>query len=281
LRGLKNISTAWKRIKEIDLKFLRLAGPHETTRKEVKHLLSNYKKEHTLLLILDEAQRIARYRGNEKLEDLLMDIHNGKLDRPVVLLAGGLVTSSHAMGNFGISRFKAGHRINLGRLSQSATENIIRDWLVQKGKAQTGAELDHWIDHIACESNHWAQHIMGFVQPAVKILEQYGSELTDEKLTEVSRWGQKIKTEYYNSRFDGLQPEVFVNIQTLIQSRPEQFSLDGTVIKQALTSASTPEEKNRLFLTVLDKGIFANTAPNQYEIPIPSMRNWLLSDSTF
>jgi len=54
---------------------------------------------------MDEVQELGNNLSQEKLETLA-SIHNGKTRYPVVLLCGGLGTSSTVFGRLGISRFR-------------------------------------------------------------------------------------------------------------------------------------------------------------------------------
>ena len=85
----------------------------------VKTLLRDGKD--PLLLTLDEAQTL----GKKGLlppdqaftaDSVLNAIHNGELDRSVILLAAGLGTTMESLGLFGISRFAQQCLVELGYL---------------------------------------------------------------------------------------------------------------------------------------------------------------------
>ncbi len=74
--------------------------------------------EDALLLILDEAQTVAEKILNEhhpQARIVLDKIHNGDVDRPVILAAGGLSTTSEVFHDMGVSRFEARSFVGLGR----------------------------------------------------------------------------------------------------------------------------------------------------------------------
>lgn len=88
---------------------------------------------HGLILVLDEAQRLSTFaEGSQehvRVSDTLDLIHNGELEIPVMLLAGGLSTTLDAFASFGISRFTPQCKPTLGGLSSHDTKTIIRKFL--------------------------------------------------------------------------------------------------------------------------------------------------------
>ncbi len=99
------------------------------------------RKRKPLLLVLDEAQRLSNANELSKAQfdeagDLLEAIHNGELNKPVILLAAGLGTTIEAFGALGISRFAEGCVVELGALSKESERAVIQDWLVKEGGAK-------------------------------------------------------------------------------------------------------------------------------------------------
>ena len=168
---------------------------------KVASLLGKHASKKGLLLILDEAQRLSTLTGgphDTASVDTLDAIHNGKLGRPVILLAGGLGSSQAAFGSLGISRFADDCIVDLGRLDHASERAVIRDWLVKDGGAK--GDVTPWIDAIAAETHGWPQHIMTYAQPAAWWLRQDGGELTDAGLTYTLKRGRTSKTKYYQNR---------------------------------------------------------------------------------
>ncbi len=60
-------------------------------------------------------------------------IHNGELEKPVMLLTAGLSTSKAALSSLGISRFEEDCTVQLGRLDNESECAVIRDWLTEAG----------------------------------------------------------------------------------------------------------------------------------------------------
>ena len=102
-----------------------------------------------LLLMLDEAQRIrttiARINADQFAiaTDMLNAIHNGTLNRPVILMAAGLGTTAEAFESLGISRFNKKCLVELGALDKEAESKVIKDWLK---KGRWGKGRSHSLD---------------------------------------------------------------------------------------------------------------------------------------
>ncbi len=114
-----------------------------------------------LLLALDEAQVLGKtdvppsdYKATTI--KVLNAIHNGELDRPVILIAAGLGMTAKAFRSLGISRFEGESFVELGALGKEAERAVLHDWLTKEG----GAEGDPaaWIEAIARETHGWPQH---------------------------------------------------------------------------------------------------------------------------
>jgi len=151
-------------------------------------------KKRPLLLIRDEVQTLdIAFVNPEKCDALtqtLRWIHNGETSYPVVLLCGGLGTSSEIFGYLGISRFRDKCKVNLGRLPEVDERAVIRDWLVQDGGAQEEGIIP-WIQTIARETHGCPQHIMVYAQPAAKLLEAQNGKITPESLDTVLEIGRQ------------------------------------------------------------------------------------------
>ena len=88
-------------------------------------------KKAPVLLVLDEAQHLGEDGGvpeehRKSVRTLLKRIHNGRLGKPVVLLAGGLGMAFQALG---ISRMAEGCKFNMEPLEEGEERDVIKDWL--------------------------------------------------------------------------------------------------------------------------------------------------------
>ena len=250
----------------------------ERSPQTVKNLLRGGRK--PLLLTLDEAQTL----GKEGLippdqvhtvVDVLNAIHNGRLARPVILIAAGLGTTADAFGTLGISRFARHCLVQLGTLGKEAECAVLHDWLTKDGKA-TG-DTTAWIDAIAQETHGWPQHILSYVEPALDQLHADNGEMTAEGLNAVLEAGRVGRSAYYNQRAHDFETEHRQSFAKLFIDVPSGGSTSGSAIRAALTQEYDPDEAKKLFRRALHCGILSKHA-GRYAVPIPSMHDWLVSN---
>ena len=256
-----------------------LGRGYKSTRPQttVKNILNDGNK--PLLLILDEAQVLGKEGvppTNQRSDavEVLEAIHNGKLDRPVILLVAGLGTTADAFGSFGISRFNRGCLVELGVLDKEAERAVIQDWLKKDGGAE--GNLTPWIDAIAQESHGWPQQILSFMEPAVKRLDADNGIMTAVGLDAVLLAGHELQSEYYEQRAHDFSRKQRCSLAKLIVSDPLGEWLDEEFILESLTQEYGPEKASELFQQALHHGIL-HKRRGRYAVPIPSMQDWLVS----
>ena len=236
-----------------------------------------------LLLRLDEAQMLATTVHPLPPDPLgiatglLKAIHNGELKRPVILLVGGLGTTSDSFRGLGISRFSSECFVELGSLSKEAEQAVLRDWLTKDGGAK--GDPTAWIDAIAQETHGWPQHILSYVKPALNQLRTDKRVMTTEGLNAVLEAGRVGRAAYYKQKilfFRGDQ------IRRLTQSVAETAPGEPVEYKDIVSSLMTEYESSeakQLFHHFLEKGILAKCGLG-YAVPIPSMHTWLVDEFT-
>jgi len=247
--------------------------------------LEKLAKKKPLLLVLDEVQSLGKglnpYDENV-VRRVLSRILNGKLSRPIVLLCGGLGNSEEAFMRLGISRFRGKCLVNLGRLPEEDTRVVIRDWLVKEGEAQE-SDIQPWIETIARETHGWPQHIITYAQPAAELLKTQNGKATPEALEAVLKEGRAEKRAYYHSRLAPLNDSGAKVLATLLQQARASSGLNmmrTTLLKKLVKKGPMSQEAaERFFDTALHGGVLANAGtktPYHYDIPIPSMKAFLL-----
>ena len=243
----------------------------------IKTLLQREKA--PLLLSLDEAQTLGRKNElpSEQVHTavgVLNAIHNGKLDRPVILLAAGLGTTSDTFISFGISRFSRRCLVELGALSEEAEQAVLRDWLTKDGKAKGDPTI--WMDAIAQETHGWPQHILSYVEPALDQLRADKRVMTTEGLHAVLEAGRGLRSEYYEHRAHSFDKEHRQSLAKLLVDIPSGEGITGSAIRASLTKEYGSDEAKELFRQALHKGILHRQS-GCYAVPIPSMHDWLVS----
>ena len=240
-------------------------------------ILSAQKK--PLLLILDEAQSLGKpkivpdeMKGTTA--SVLKHIHNGDLGKSVMFIAGGLGTTEHMLSTFGISRFEGDCRVYLGRLSPRSEHAVINDWLTHV--AGINPATPTWIDAIAERTYGWPQHIMSYVEPAVKYLRANNRGMTDAFLETVLPQGDQLRQQYY----DGRAHDIGERERTALAQSVLDVPIDSDTTREAIIatlrkSGLSKKEAKDLFECALDQGILDKRERGRYGIPIPSMHKWL------
>ena len=233
-----------------------------------------------LLLKLDEAQRIGTtiFRANvdqfATATDVLNAIHNGELNRPVILLTAGLGTTADAFRSLGISRFASGCLVELGALEKDAEHSILHDWLTKDGRAK--GDPTAWIDAIAQETHGWPQHILSYVEPALNQLRADKSMVTTEGLNAILKKEHGLQSEYYERRAHGFPEEVRQSLARPFRNVPLRESTTVSKIMDSLTQDYSQDEAEKLFRQAVEKWIIDERS-GPYSVPIPPMHDWLIS----
>ena len=227
-----------------------------------------------LVLLMDEAQTVAMEDEKAAMTHTLNAIHNGELGQPVILLAGGLGTTEATFGKLGISRFRQGCVVNLGRLDAKVERAVIHDWLVLDGG--TTGDVTPWIDAIARETDGWPQHIVCFTQPAAQVLQLNQGRMTDPGLTYMLRRGRDGKAEYYDGRVLGISRGNRTALAQVLVERAPSTELEEEEVLALLAQVNAPDRVQAVFDMILHKGVLAWTPSGRLAIPIPSMQDWLI-----
>ncbi len=248
------------------------------SRKTILKILRKGKQ--PLLLTLDEAQTLGT--GNAPPSDhtgtainVLDAIHNGKLNKPVILIAAGLGMTAEAFRSLGISRFEGESFVELGALGKEAEHAILHDWLTKEGGAK--GDLEKWIHAIARETHGWPQHIVSYVKPALKQLVADNRIMTKDGLNVVLEAGQRARLEYYERRADDFASEHRHCLARAFADIPLGESTTLTAIMSSLTQDCGEMEAEKLFRRALHRGMLHSYRGN-YVVPIPSMQDWLVTN---
>ena len=233
-----------------------------------------------LLLKMDEAQTLGTTNAPPSdhagtVTDVLNAIHNGEMNRPVILIAAGLGTTAKAFRSLGISRFDGDSFVELGALGKEAEHAVLHDWLTKEGGAK--GDPAAWIDAIAQETHGWPQHIVSYVKPALKQLVTDERAMTKDGLNAVLEAGQRARLEYYERRADDFASEHRHCLARAFADIPLGESTTLTAIMSSLTQDYGEMEAEKLFNRALHRGMLHSYRGN-YVVPIPSMQDWLVTN---
>ncbi|MDE2731807.1 MAG: AAA family ATPase [Bacteroidota bacterium] len=245
----------------------------------IKVLQTAVGKDERLLMVLDEAQMLAiqaQGLNRQSVEISLDAIHNGRVGRSVVLLAGGLVQTREIFAKLKISRLSYKCDVNLGRLSPNSEREVIRDWLRDYGRAI--GTITPWIDAIVQETEGWPQHITVFAQEAARIVYDRDGHLLAEDLLKAISAGREAKKRFYQARLDGIhRPD-----QQLLGLVVACCGTDARWTRDQLASALGARSRldgltpSQVVTRLIEKGVLASDG-GIYHISIPSMSGWLLN----
>ena len=230
-----------------------------------------------LLLKLDEAQTLGTTNAPPPdqagtVTEVLNAIHNGELDRPVILIAAGLGTTAKVFESLGISRFSGKCFVELGALSKESERAVIHDWLKKDGGAR--GDPEEWMHAIAQETHGWPHHILSYVEPATRHLRDYDGMMNADGLNTVLEAGRRFRSDYYERRVDDFHGDQIQCLAKSIANRPSGYPVLRRDIMSSLTKEYGASEAEQLFQCFLEKGILGKRGVG-YAIPIPSMHNWL------
>lgn len=244
----------------------------------VSQVLENLNPDQGVLLILDEAQRIVHFSDSQHKVSVMAtldNLHNGNINNPIILLAAGLGPTEEAFRTLGVSRFKAGCFVELGALGQGSARAVIHDWIRKEGSAK--GEADGWIDAIVEKTHGWPQHISAYGDAAAKQIQRDHGEMTSAGLEVVYRLGAERREAYYKQRAKGISRKERSSLANLIDTIPLGDGLDREEFETALSQEYDSEKAKSLFNKAVERGIL-HSQDEIYIIPIPSMRNWLVSN---
>ncbi len=234
-----------------------------------------------LLLLLDEAQRlhkrIPRLRGDQ-LDDateFLKSVHNGEIERPVMLAIAGLSATKRAFKDLGVSRFKANCYVELGPLKPEAERKVIGDWL--KLEAQAKGDPTPWIDAIMQKTHGWPQHVAAYAQAAALQVRTDKRKMTPQGLQAVIEVGEMQRIKFYESRAEGLDEDHRTAIARAFASARKDQTQTRKAIMESLVKAVGKQEADTVFRRALHNGVLDNRN-GRYAIPIPSMLDWFIAN---
>ena len=225
-----------------------------------------------VLLVLDEAQHLGEDGGvpeehRKSVRTLLDQIHNSRLGKPVILLAGGLGMTDKALEALGLSRLAEECTFDMEPLEEEEERQVIKDWLKKEGKAK--GDTKEWVDAIAEETHCWPRHIHSYSTSATHVLKQSEGEMTAEGLRIVMEKGRVNRRKYDRGRTKNLAYNEFMGLAELFQHVSLEIGLTDEEIKRAIGKSG--------FERSLSKGVLYRKGL-RYSIPIPSLRDYMVRE---
>ncbi len=260
-------------------KWLGWRGKKETQmQSEVVDIIKKAAPAEGLILVLDEAQHLAKIEGRGDDEDMAMAtldmIHNGEIGAPVILLAGGLGTTDLAFESLGISRIEESCRVRLGPLDPASTRAVIYDHLLHRCGLDSPPQ--NWVEALAEPTHGWPHHIMCYVESAKECLAASHHKPTSAALQHTLEVGRLRKIHYYEVRAQGISKKQRRLIAELFTDLPPGGTVDKEDVIQVIEEHYSKKDAVDVFSRVLRKGILDERGDGGFAVPIPSMQGWLV-----
>ncbi|MCY4217001.1 MAG: ATP-binding protein [Flavobacteriaceae bacterium] len=274
-----------KRAKEIrgDIGLLKGSMRYEKTKPIFSKMIQSIQK--PMILVLDEAQMISYGHTKDSPEMkqasyVLNQFHNLQNKKGLIFLVAGLSDTRKIFKDFKISRFNSRCVINLNLLDRESEKRIIQDYLVKGGGVDSrNPDLLHWIDRISQETYQWAHHISCYGQVALEMVKNKKGILSNQILTEVLEESRELKIEYYDGRFEELQAFERASIfYALFENEVNEKVIIGNQVESDFEINPIVKNAESMFQDVVSRGIIQIRRDGFYEIPIPSLRTWMLGE---
>ncbi len=282
LIGEKNYDKTSKEV-QINFRVLRKKMRYDRTEPSISKMVKAVDK--PIILSLDEAQMIRVGIAKDSLEtkkiaNLFDEIHNLELKHGLVFLIAGLSHTRKIFKDFEISRFNDDYVINLSILDKEAENNILKDYLVEGARvAVTDSNLNHWVNQMSKETHQWAHHVSCYGQVALEKIKEEGGQLSEDLLSEVLKESRRKKKTYYHERFAELEAQERASIyHALFENEQHENIVIGTQVKSDFKNNPTVGDPKQMFQDLVSWGVLQMRPDGFYQIPIPSLRTWMLQE---
>ena len=236
-------------------------------------------------VVVDEVQTL-----KPQYEAGLTALHSGVFDLPILPLYAGLNDSIDALRSAGISRLARNAAVRLGLLSREECREAVEALFDIYQVVGAADERERWIKAISADSADFPQHLHAGMQEAGVLVERSGN-LDAEGLGEARRRAAAARKAYYDSRLSPTvedRPETLLTLIRLangneppaMRSRARLVAavLEHMRTQQETYGEPTRDDAVRYMNAVIHDGILQLGEDRGYEVPIPSMKTWLLTN---
>ncbi|MCY4160775.1 MAG: hypothetical protein OXE77_02810, partial [Flavobacteriaceae bacterium] len=265
-----------------NVKVLKGKVEYQKIKDDVFEILSLLTK--PILLVLDEAQIIGNELSDHQtspspISFVLKAIHNLEGHHGLVTLFTGLGNTRKLYHDFNISRFHSNAVIDLQPLDKASEYAILEDYLVKQAKLDSKhPDLDDFIQTISKETYQWPHHIVVYGQTASKLIQHHGI-LSEKVWHETLQKGFQLKNQYYEGRFDEITPEIRCSIYyALLENEIQKNNIRSLQVIEALKLNPYIKDPQATWDRLIAKGIVQVKKGGFYQVPIPSMRTWMIKE---
>ena len=236
-----------------------------------------------IVLLLDEAQGLRRWKGPSEIPNLHQGIHG----LPIITIFAGLSDSFDVLRTHGISRMSHRRRLTLGALEQQEAEAAV---MLMLDKFRVGGAHHYdWARQIARDCNGWPQHLQTGLQALAKAVVDNDGMLgpTEGAFADtVLKKSETYRNEYYGERLDhDLAGSIGLLHIALDAARPPGKTL--AELKNIITEHANDRKEYKYQLpNMLDASMFLNRliergflqqakSGHRLVCPIPSMADYI------
>ncbi|MCY4300025.1 MAG: hypothetical protein OXC61_12110 [Flavobacteriaceae bacterium] len=238
-----------------------------------------------VLLVLDEAQIIGNQLRNDPvsidtIRFVIKAIHNLECHHGLVTLFTGLGNTKKLYRDFDISRFHSNAVVHLQALDKTSEYAILKDYLVKEAKLDSKhPDLDNFIQTISKETHQWPHHIVVYGQTASKLIQHHQGILSEKVWNETLQRGFQLKNQYYEGRFDDITPgQRHVIYSGILHHQINEKFINVDKIINDFISNPLIQDAEKTWNSLIAKGIVQIGKSGFYQIPIPSMRTWMIKE---
>ena len=236
-----------------------------------------------VVLLLDEAQSLRRWKGPSEISNLHQGIHG----LPIIPIFAGLSDSFEVLRAHDISRMSHRRRVTLGALEQQETEAAAM--LMLDTFRVGGTHREDWARRIARECSGWPQHLQTGLQALAKAVVDNNGMLGPTQgifANFVSETSETYRNEYYGERLDNdLAGSIGLVHIALDAARPPGKTL--AELKDIIANRANGRKEYKYQLpNMLDASMFLNRliergflqqskSEHHFVCPIPSMTDYI------
>ena len=246
------------------------------TAEQVLHNAAPLLKNFHLVVFVDEAQNTP---AKDTTRDVLDCLHRASHGIPLVAAFFGLSDTQDVLRQCGLSRFARGRVVNLEPLAREDAACAIRDAFVAYDFAGDRRERERWVERLAELSQGWPQHINSVSVAASSIIRDNDYRIDAGRLDAAVAAAEEYKQEYYAGRLAAGSARAWVYRQMALVAEEKSGALSYDRIDRLTEGARsrTGETVDQFLTDALHAGLLApaNNLPDHYNIPIPSLADYL------
>ena len=238
-----------------------------------------------LVITIDEAALL-----DERHRDLLLEMHEGTLDWPILPVLAGTYGARQALKRAGIYRPGRGRSTRLGCLDEHNARQAFPALCDRFGIGMEPDEIERWADRIAADSSGFPQHLNGGLVSAAEELLEANEQGRSPDIERAAGHAARYRDYYYQDRMGSVLPRhgpaLAAAVEAIHQRPPgnaHRHAVEAAFLSvsnkgraaQGLPPLQAGEEA-RLIDRAVENGVFQPTADDAgLELSIPSMGEYI------